>query len=176
MSRSSTTRPSSRTRCPTTTCCAGSPVNPEARVLHGAKDLTAMIERLPRIVGPSVGQDDARLEPGVAPGPADRLAHHRMGLAPTGRPGVRVGLSQTLGHKESDRDETTCSFVGPSWPCFTAFAIERGGSERIRERSGPGHADVNKEVSAKRIEEMRRIVKAFQTVAIEGAARKSPSR
>ncbi len=51
---------------------------------------------------------------------------------------------------------------------FTALAIALGGSERNAGAQDPATPAVKNDVSAKRIEEMRRTVKAFQTVAIEG--------
>ena len=41
-----------------------------------------MIGRLPRLTAASRDQDDARLERVVAARAIDRIAHHRMGLAP----------------------------------------------------------------------------------------------
>jgi hypothetical protein len=54
---------------------------------------------------------------------------------------------------------------------FTALAIALGGSERNAGAQDPATPAVKNDVSAKRIEEMRRTVKAFETVAIEGEKR-----
>ena len=65
-------------------------------VLNGAKDLSAMIERLPRVAGPPEVKKTPAWSVWSLVVASDRFAHHRMDLAAACRPGVIAGRLRTI--------------------------------------------------------------------------------